>query len=435
MSRPLPIPVPDRHQIEALNERYRLDDGGSTGRGLRHAVLRPLRRLGFLLLGPQLRRQQQFNALLVDHLNRTDLWAQRAHASHEEALIWAEANLFGFSQRLDGMDLSADDLRRHREAADAREQRAGAAVERLATAHEELRRAIGLLQVATQSLQRDLVRTASASAAGPVSRDAGPAAGPDTAPASGAQTAVGATPAAPSGGTAEFSRDGGYKYVGFEERFRGSQEDIRQRQLDYVSLFTGAADVLDIGCGRGEFLALLRDQGISARGLDINQTMVDVCQEKGLAATTGDAVAYLRSLPDASLGGLIAAQVVEHFDPPYLNAFIEAAFAKLRPGAAIVLETINPACWYAFFSSYIRDYTHKQPLHPETLGFLLSASGFQQVDLRYLAPVADTQKLQRLATLPGTPLADVVESLNANLDRLNGLLFACQDYAAIGRRP
>ena len=429
MSRPLPIPPHDRHQIEALNERYRLDAEGGTGSGLKRVLLRPFSRLASILLGPQLRRQQHFNALLVDHLNRMDQWAQRAHALNEEALIWTEGHLFGFSQRLDGMELSADDLRRHREAADARERRAGAAVERLSAAHEELQSAISLLQVATHSLQRDLTRAVSvagaAAAAAPTAAGAGV-----TVPA-----VAGTAPVVTTVDGTDFSRDGGYKYVGFEERFRGSQDDIRQRQLDYVSLFAGASDVLDVGCGRGEFLTLLGEQGITARGLDINQTMVDVCQEKGLAATAGDAVAYLRSLPDASLGGLIAAQVVEHFDPPYLNAFIEAAFTKLRPGAVIVLETINPACWYAFFSSYIRDYTHKQPLHPETLGFLLGASGFQRVDLRYLAPVADSQKLQRLAALPGTPLADVVEALNANLDRLNGLLFACQDYAAIGHRP
>lgn len=424
MSRPLPIPGPDRHQIAALNDRY-LIDANEPPRGLRDRLLKPFRNLAFRLVGPPLRRQQQFNALLVDHLNRATERAQESHQRSEEALIWTEANLYALSQRFDDVELSADDLRRHREAADARERRAGAAVERLVAAHEELRSALGLLQVATQSLRNDVARAATAAPAVPPAAPAGEPGGtsaPAAAPA----------PAAPASG---FSRDGGYKYVGFEERFRGSQDDIRQRQLDYVALFAGASDVLDVGCGRGEFLSLLRESGVSARGLDINQTMVDVCTAKGLSATAGDAIAYLHGLPDASLGGLIAAQVVEHFDPPYLNAFIEAAFAKLRPGAVIVLETINAASWYAFFSSYIRDYTHRQPLHPETLGFLLEASGFQRVELRYLSPVADSQKLQRLTTAAGTPLADVAEALNANLDRLNGLLFASQDYAAIGRRP
>lgn len=418
MSRPLPIPGPDRQQIEALNQGY-LIDANDAPRGLRDRLLKPLRNLAFRLVGPPLRRQQQFNALLVDHLNRTEQRAQEAHLRSEEALIWTEANLYALSQRFDDVEMSGDDLRRHREAAEARERRSGAAVDRLVAAHEELRSALGLLQVATQSLRSDVARISASGGAPPVHTAApAPAAAPAAAPEPGG-----------------FSRDGGFKYVGFEERFRGSQDDIRQRQLDYVALFAGAADVLDVGCGRGEFLTLLGERGISARGLDINETMVDVCTAKGLSATAGDAVAYLRGLPDGSLGGLMAAQVVEHFDPPYLNAFIEAAFPKLRPGAVIVLETINAASWYAFFSSYIRDYTHRQPLHPETLGFLLEAAGFQRVELRYLSPVADSQKLQRLTATAGTPLADVAEALNANLDRLNGLLFASQDYAAIGRRP
>ena len=423
MTRPLPIPGPDRHQIEALNQRYLLQADDDAPSGVRGRILALLRRVAWLLLGQYLRRQQHFNALVVDHLNRADQRAQEAHRLSEEALIWIESSLYEVIQRFDELELTADDVRRHREAASAREKRAGASVERLAGAHEELRAALSLLQVSTQSLRHDLARLASA--------------GPATTPSDGGSTVPLApdAPPPPRAAGSDLSRDGGFKYVAFEERYRGSQDEIRTRQLGYVALFAGASDVLDIGCGRGEFLALLGEHGISARGLDVNQTMVDVCLGKGLQAASGDALAYLRSLPDGSLGGLIAAQVVEHFDPPYLNAFVEAAFAKLRPGAVIVLETINAASWYAFFSSYIRDYTHRQPLHPETLGFLLEASGFNRVELRYASPVPDSQRLQHVTAAPGTPLADVAEALNANLDRLNGLLFASQDYAAIGRRP
>lgn len=432
MTRPLPIPGPDRHQIEALNQRYLLHLGDETARGARARVRRLIRRLLYRLLGQPLSRQQHFNALLVDHLNRADQRAQEAHHLSEEALIWIESHLYSVVQRFEELkilELTADDVRRHREAAAARERRASAAVERLARAHEELRSALSLIQVSTQSLRHDLARLATTGPAQPATPEAAPVVADPQ--AQGARATTRQSTANPDG----LSRDGGFKYVAFEERYRGSQDEIRTRQLDYVALFTGASDVLDIGCGRGEFLALLAEHGIPARGLDVNQTMVDLCVGKGLQAVSGDALTYLRSLPDASLGGLIAAQVVEHFDPPYLNAFVEAAFAKLRPGAVIVLETINAASWYAFFSSYIRDYTHRQPLHPETLGFLLEASGFNRVELRYASPVQESQRLQHVAAIPGTLLADVAEALNANLDRLNELLFANQDYAAIGRRP
>jgi hypothetical protein len=133
---------------------------------------------------------------------------------------------------------------------------------------------------------------------------------------------------------------------------------------------------------------------VSGRGIDLNDAMVEVCRGKGLDASNADALSYLGGLPDQSLGGLFAAQVVEHLEPAYLTRLLETAFEKLRPGAPIVLETINPACWFAFFESYIRDITHVRPLHPDTLKFLLIASGFNQIDIRYRAPYPEHEKLQ-----------------------------------------
>jgi O-antigen chain-terminating methyltransferase len=199
-----------------------------------------------------------------------------------------------------------------------------------------------------------------------------------------------------------------------------------------VPIFAEASDVLDIGCGRGEFLGLLRENGVSGRGIDLNDAMVAVCREKGFEATKADALSYLRGLATGSLGGLFAAQVVEHLEPAYLTRLLEAAFDALRPGAPIVLETINPACWFAFFESYIRDITHVRPLHPDTLKFLLIASGFQQIEIRYRAPYPAHEKLQ---TLPKSDaLGDAVETLNGNVEKLNSLLFTHLDYAAIARR-
>jgi O-antigen chain-terminating methyltransferase len=194
--------------------------------------------------------------------------------------------------------------------------------------------------------------------------------------------------------------------------------------------------VLDIGCGRGEFLALLREHGVTARGIDLNPSMVEVCLGKGLDATAADAVSYLRALPEHSLGGLFAAQVVEHLEPRYLTQLLDAAFDALRPGAPIVLETINPACWFAFFESYIRDITHVRPLHPETLQYLLVASGFQQVEIRYRAPYPETDKLQPVVKGPSetAALTDWADTINANVEKINRLLFTWLDYAAVGRR-
>jgi len=231
-------------------------------------------------------------------------------------------------------------------------------------------------------------------------------------------------------------------YRGFEDRFRGSIDEVREKQRGFVPLFAGAGDVLDIGCGRGEFLALLKEHRIGARGIDTNGAMAAAARERGLDVIEADALAYLKALPDASLGGVVASQVVEHMEPSYLIELLQVAFAKLRPAAPIVLETINPACWLAFFSSYLRDFTHVWPVHPETLQYLLQASGFARVEIRYSEQAPDAVRMRGVdpASLtdldPATAraLTTLATAYNANASILNSLLFAYMDYAAVGYR-
>jgi SAM-dependent methyltransferase len=395
---PAPLPPPDRHQIDRLNRLYDLSASepreGWTGR-----LIDKAQNMMFRLLS----RQRAFNAVLVDHINRNDLVGIEAHHASAQTVAWVR----------DTVQFALEELRRHQQALAAWERRTNAAVAALSGTHEELRASIGVLQQATHTLKREVMRLSEAGI-----------------PASAAPTAV-----------RESSRDGGprasldldgHKYVGFEDHFRGSQDDIRGRVAEYLPIFRGVQNVVDLGCGRGEFLALLRENGIDGRGVDINEAMVEVCRSQGFDVTRTDALSYLEAQPDGSIGGLFAAQVVEHLEPQYLNALLDVAFGKLRPGAPIVLETINPACWFAFFESYIRDITHVRPLHPDTLKFLLIASGFQHVDIRYRSPYPEHDKLQPIG--PNGSLGDVVETLNANVERINRLLFTWLDYAAIGRR-
>src|SRR6185436_15351707 len=111
-------------------------------------------------------------------------------------------------------------------------------------------------------------------------------------------------------------------YLGFEERFRGPQQEIRRRVEDYLPILSSASDVVDIGCGRGELLDLLKQGGVRARGVDANVAMVEVCRSRGLTAEAGDALRFLEAQPDGSIGGLTAIQVVEHFEPAYLARFL-----------------------------------------------------------------------------------------------------------------
>lgn len=408
---PAPIPAPDRYQVERLNTVYDLTAPGPRA-GWRGWLAEPLRRFLVRILF----RQQEFNAALVDHLNRNAAVGIEAHHASARTIAWVQETFDRMDDTVQStlarVDAAVDELRRYEQALAARDRRSELAVQSLAGAHEELRVSMGVLQQAVQDLKRGVAGLAG-SAAGVATASAPAAAGP-----------VQGSQLAPLDS---------HKYVGFEDQFRGSSDDIRRRVAEYLPIFEGASDVLDVGCGRGEFLALLREHGIRARGVDLNGAMVDLCRQQGLEATETDALSYVREQPDASLGGLFAAQVVEHLEPGYLTSLLDAAFAKLRPGAPIVLETINPACWFAFFESYIRDLTHVRPIHPDTLKYLLIASGFQQIDIRYRAPYPEHEKLQPLA--PNAALGDSVDTLNANMERINRLLFTWLDYAAIGRRP
>jgi SAM-dependent methyltransferase len=417
---PPAIPPPDRHQIERLNSLYRIIDEAPAGGGLKARFASWVRRL----LGRVLSRQQEFNAVVVDHLNRNIAVGAEAHHASLQTIDW----IGGAVDRCEG---AKDEIQRHLEALLARERRNDTAVAALAAQHDELRAAVSVVQQAAHGLRRALEEPS----VNPKPQIPSPNSQMDP----GSQTDPGQAPAS------QFDDLDSHKYVGFEDQFRGSPEEIRRRVEEYLPIFArigdqgsgiGNGDVLDVGCGRGEFLELLREHGVAARGIDVNPAMVEVCRGKGLAAETGDALAYLRGLDDGSLGGLFAAQVVEHLEPRYLVRLLDAAFDKLRPGAPIVLETINPACWFAFFESYIRDLTHVRPVHPDTLKYLLIATGFQHVEIKYRAPYPETEKLQKLAAGSGPPpaLADLVDTLNANVEKINQLLFTYLDYAAIGKR-
>ena len=239
-------------------------------------------------------------------------------------------------------------------------------------------------------------------------------------------------------GLASHSNVDASTYVGFEDRFRGARDEIRGRVEDYLPILAAAVDVVDVGCGRGELLDLLAAKGVPARGVDSNESMVALCRSRGLQVEQGDAVSYLARQADGSIGAVVAIQVVEHFEPAYLVRFLETAYQKMTPGAPLVLETLNPACWMAFFECYIRDLTHQRPLHPDTLRYLVSASGFTQVDVQYRQPVREADRLERVALtadpVPRADVAVVAAALNAHADKLNDRLFSTMDYAVVARR-
>ena len=173
-------------------------------------------------------------------------------------------------------------------------------------------------------------------------------------------------------------------YRGFEDIFRGDERAVREQQLAYVEHFTqaGADWVLDLGCGRGEFLDALVAREIGARGADLDASMVARCHEKGLDVKLSDAATYLRELDDGSVPGIFAAQVVEHLGADELTQLLAQMQAKLAPGGVAIMETVNPhnpAALKAFWT----DTTHHHPLFPEVLLALCRLAGFESGEVRF----------------------------------------------------
>lgn len=441
---PDPPPPYDEHQITPLNEAWNIipqppeTSGGLSGR-VRGVVWR--------VVAPYLQRQLTFNSRLVDHVNRNVAAhrdAQRvAEATlalmrdHLASLEQFHAHLVVYLQQITAyvdtkdrdsgsgalvlnaaLSALAEDIGKRWESMTAREQRYEARTATLAATYDELRAMIGVSQHAASSLKRELERLLAGQGV----------------PASDARAAPHRDEGDAFGSTLD-----AYKYVGFEDQFRGSRASIRDRLESYVPFFSGGSTdrvVLDVGCGRGEFLDLLTSRGITARGVDLNHEMAESCRARGLDVTKADAVSYLTSLPDESLGGIFAAQVVEHLQPGYLLRFLDLAFHKLHPGGRIVLETLNPACWVAFFDSYIRDITHVWPLHPDTLKYLVIASGFTRADVEFRSPVPLQDRLQEVAVPAGADalLSDFADTFNANIEKLNSRIFTFLDYAVVGTR-
>jgi 2-polyprenyl-3-methyl-5-hydroxy-6-metoxy-1,4-benzoquinol methylase len=210
-------------------------------------------------------------------------------------------------------------------------------------------------------------------------------------------------------------------YFAYESRMRGATELVREKQRAYVEDFRDAAPVLDLGCGRGEFLSLLREAGIEAKGVDVDADMVVYARGEGLEVEQVGAVEYLETLAEGSLGGIFAAQLVEHLPAPTVVRMLELAAEKLRPGGLLVAETINPVSPIAL-RNYFADLTHAQPLVAETLELLARQAGFRTVETRFL-----NEPDEKLAE-PSDP------TIAANVRRLNELLFAPLDYAIIARR-
>ena len=391
---------------------------------------------------PTLERQAEFNRTLVGHLARAEARRREEGNASErmrsrlgdelDALTTFQSRLVQYVQQItpyiDTRHREASALtRRITEDSTVASAGVAAGLEAVAAAQRALEDSFDLLEASVRVMKREMSRL----------RDESAAAGGKVAQATEDRPAR----ALGGAGVDEGGEDAAPVYVAFEDAFRGSHGDIAERQRSYLGYFEGASDVLDIGCGRGEFLELLRERGVAARGIDTNPEMVARCGERGLPAIQADALRHLGGLPEGALGGIFSAQVVEHLEAAYLVRLMQEMYRVLRPGGRVVVETINPTSWIAFFSAYLRDVTHRHPLHPDTLEHLLRAGGFRDVQVVYSSPPPASSRLERVAvdrelaaTPAGAAVCELAETVNRNADRLNDLIFAEQDYAAVATR-
>lgn len=236
------------------------------------------------------------------------------------------------------------------------------------------------------------------------------------------------SPAAEPPAGPPIERVAGFDYTAFERRFRGDTATILAELKDrYFELLADHAPVLDIGCGRGELLAALAADGIEARGVDNDAGMVGEAKDAGVDVECDDALAYLRRVPEKSLGAVVCIQVLEHLPFDAVLEMIDLVRTRLRPGGIFVAETPNPASLVVLGNSYILDPTHVRPLHPSLLAFLCEQASYRDVRLLFWAPAED----HRLHPIDDPAAPPWVAQLNTTLAKLNDVLFGPQDYAVV----
>lgn len=214
-------------------------------------------------------------------------------------------------------------------------------------------------------------------------------------------------------------------YIAFEDEFRGARDVVSARLAAYMPHLAAAGvaalegPVLDIDCGRGEWLELLKREGFNAYGIDLNAAMVEETRAHGLDARCADLLSHLRGVEAQSLGAVTAFHVVEHLPLEVLLDFLDEALRALVPGGLLLLETPNPENILVGACTFYKDPTHRNPIPPEVLQFMARQRGFHRTQILPLHPFPQDQQLR---------------GSDVDTPRLNHLLFGPQDYALLAHR-
>ncbi len=372
-------------------------------------LLRLLGRVRRFILGDYLSREQEYLGYLVRYLNELGLEVSRLTQARQE---FDSASHYSLERKVvSRVDAICGDFRRD---LTVLQRDSSLSAERLAT-----------IESVTKGLERIL---------GGLGRDSHGA-------ESGAVSPESAGTDASNNTTSQIITGKDAAYLLFENRFRGSESAIRERNQWYSEQFLHRlrasnlldSPVLELGPGRGEMLKSFSASGVKAYGVEIDPAMVKRCQENGLDVRCADILEHLESLPDRTLGGFVAVQVIEHLPTQLLHDLLLLLSKKLLPGGHVALETVNTASLVALAHNYTRDVTHVPPRHPDTVEFLVGLAGLKVLERRELSPYPSGAMLQLYPQESWYPpqMASLVNLVNQNAEQLNRLLFGYQDYCIL----
>ncbi len=220
-------------------------------------------------------------------------------------------------------------------------------------------------------------------------------------------------------------------YFDYENHFRGSREVIKEYQQYYIKYYQTLQEgfVLDIGCGRGEFMELLQENGITVKGIDYYHPFVDFCRQRNLQVEYSDALTYLTNLEDESLNGIFMSQVIEHLSQEYAVSLIRTAYKKLIKGSYFILETPNPQNLSTYWNFYL-DFSHIKPVHYLFLEYLFNSCQYESVEkyhsefskCDFQIPYIESNNINNL------------EEINKSIDYINNRVFGYYDYTLIAKK-
>lgn len=208
-----------------------------------------------------------------------------------------------------------------------------------------------------------------------------------------------------------------FSYKDFEDVFRGCETDIKSRLKKYLKFVIPKEKVVDLGCGRGEFLELLKEKRIESVGIDSNKDMINTCKKKNLNVYHGDIFNQLNRFKDDSLGTITAFQVIEHLNFRDIARLINICYKKLKKQGVLIFETPNPNNLSIFYNSFYKDPSHIKPISHSVLEFLFEKNGFNKHKILFSSKVDNC-----------------LEGNDENTKKLNKILFGNQDYALIGNK-